>query len=1581
MSPRRFPLACMIFALSLAFAVLLSWRATWVGATSQSGQKAPKAPRRTARLAPAQTQPSPATIIRTLVFRQISRFSGGGPAIDKLKLSADGLKLIFAGNDKKVYTINADGTGFTQVFDYASLGPPRSPANVDIDISANGSKIIWTDGGGEIFIANFDGSNRQRIATAIPSASGGTEGLNTRIPRITADGARVYFSHYSGANSAFYRINADGSGLQPLFNYQDIVRLGNVSRPPDSIFGSGAGYDISDDGARLAFGTRIFGGEGQLITFDVTLRRVAEFSDESHLRLSRDGSKVIARRQIFGEPTNLVALNFSGGEQRTILANTGSGLPAQTNQNGAQVLYRGDDRYPFSLVNTDASGRLDLIIDVRCDVDPLARASVAVPSLSADGRRFAFKTEVAGQPQQLWIGDINPTSLGDAPRISEMTFNPNWVTDSTSSTFTMRAADAQGGQSGLRRRACGNTLRNGAYQFSYLVGGVPFGLALFDDGMNGGDSPGNDGVFTQNQVRRGLAPPDPNTALQIRMHAIAISQREITAVDATPFFVLAQPPTGSGPTITSITPSSGAAGSQVRITGSNFDPIAANNVVLFGNRQARVVSATADRTTLEVIVPPELPPGTVSVTVTVLAQRSNAVNFTVTGGSGSQFTVTTHLTTDAVSGACNPPPQAKTSFSPTDARVYQFTSGNGARIGDLVRWEFVQPNGTIHLTQNYTSTFAGDICFWAPMNIAGAPAASLLGNWQVRVFHNGTLIVTDNFTITQSGGCALIPISIGETKNGALTNTDCVSPIDDEGYRVDRYSFTAPAGQQVAIALTSTAFDTYLYLLNANGNILQENDDGGGGTNSRIPPGSGFITLQSAGTYLIEVSAYDPDSFGNYTLSLTAPNIQPTPTPTPTPTPAPTPTPTPTPTPGQCIAVSIPTSLTGSPNSALTVPINVSDTTGKNALSYDAVLAFNPSVLRLQNPPFDRTGTLSANLTVTTNSPTAGRLNISGFSSSPLTGSGVLLNLKFDVIGSLNSCSDLNWTSLRFNEGTPCSTTSNGRACATGGGSIAGAVSYCASSPSKPVPGVTITASGSPPASAATDNAGNYQLPNLGGGAYTLTPAKTGDANGITSFDAAQIAQHVVQIITLNACQQGAADTSGNGEITSFDAAFIAQYVVGITNPDNKTGTWKFLPPSRAYASLSGNQTAQNFDAVLMGELTGNWTPGAGNNLLAGDGLNKQHALSPTQVAISLPQMSAATGSSVTIPITVGDLTGRNFLSFDFDLTYDASVLQAQQPPTDATDTLSRNLTITANATPGRLRVSAFGAQAMAGAGTLLKLKFNVTGASGTGTALTWQRFIFNETPQTNLVNGRVNAANAVTSVSAASFLGESLAAESIVAGFGTAMAARVEVAGTLPLPTTLAGTTVRVRDSAGTERLAPLFFVAPAQINFQIPPGTATGPATITVTSGDRTVSSGSMTLAPVAPGLFSANASGQGVAAAAVLRLKANGEQVFEPVAVFDPARNQFAAAPIDLGPETDRVFLILFGTGWRSRSSLSATTVSIGGVNAEVLYAGEQGGFVGLDQLNARLSRSLTGRGEVDVVLMVDGKTANTTKVSFK
>ncbi|MGH9935310.1 MAG: FG-GAP-like repeat-containing protein, partial [Blastocatellia bacterium] len=241
-------------------------------------------------------------------------------------------------------------------------------------------------------------------------------------------------------------------------------------------------------------------------------------------------------------------------------------------------------------------------------------------------------------------------------------------------------------------------------------------------------------------------------------------------------------------------------------------------------------------------------------------------------------------------------------------------------------------------------------------------------------------------------------------------------------------------------------------------------------------------------------------------------------------------------------------------------------------------------------------------------------------------------------------------------------------------------------------------------------------------------------------------------------------------------------------------------------------------------------------------------------------------------------------------------------------------------------------------------------------------------------------ASGNLANTSSASFRGGRLAAESIAAAFGANLAAERQVVTSLPLPTTLAGTSVKVKDVFGDERLAPLFFISPGQINYLVPPGTATGAATISALNGNNTVATGAAQISPVAPGLFAANANGQGVASAVVLRVS-GGIQSFEAVAVFDQAQNRFVTRPIDLGPVTDQVFLILFGTGIRGRSALAKASVSIGGGEIPALYAGAQGDFAGLDQINLPLPRALAGRGEMDIVLAVDGVTANSVRVSIK
>jgi uncharacterized protein (TIGR03437 family) len=246
---------------------------------------------------------------------------------------------------------------------------------------------------------------------------------------------------------------------------------------------------------------------------------------------------------------------------------------------------------------------------------------------------------------------------------------------------------------------------------------------------------------------------------------------------------------------------------------------------------------------------------------------------------------------------------------------------------------------------------------------------------------------------------------------------------------------------------------------------------------------------------------------------------------------------------------------------------------------------------------------------------------------------------------------------------------------------------------------------------------------------------------------------------------------------------------------------------------------------------------------------------------------------------------------------------------------------------------------------------------------------------------GKFRVVGAVAHASAASYNTITLAPDSIVAAFGTNLATEVRSAESSPLPTELGGTTVTVRDSHGTAIRAPLFFVAPNQINYLMPPGVANGVATVTITNGDGVAVESLTEISTVAPGLFSANASGEGAAAALVLRVRANGEQVYEPVARYDAQTETFVLVPIDLSNAAEQVYLILFGTGIRLHGALEGVTIKLGETELPVSYAGAAPSWEGLDQVNVLLRAGLRGRGEQTVVMRVNEQATNTVKVHFQ
>jgi uncharacterized protein (TIGR03437 family) len=253
--------------------------------------------------------------------------------------------------------------------------------------------------------------------------------------------------------------------------------------------------------------------------------------------------------------------------------------------------------------------------------------------------------------------------------------------------------------------------------------------------------------------------------------------------------------------------------------------------------------------------------------------------------------------------------------------------------------------------------------------------------------------------------------------------------------------------------------------------------------------------------------------------------------------------------------------------------------------------------------------------------------------------------------------------------------------------------------------------------------------------------------------------------------------------------------------------------------------------------------------------------------------------------------------------------------------------------------------------------------------ALYSQPVVVDGTVFTTYVSGevaawRIPAAGATTlySFSAASFL-PSAAPGAIASAFGSG----------------LEGASVTVEDGAGNVEDATVLFSSSGQINYLLPADAASGRGAVNMTTVNGDTLSTALEISNVAPGIFSANGNGKGVAAAQVVLIGSDGSQGYVPVAQCGAAPGSCVAQPVSLGGNS--AALILYGTGIRGLSSLDNVSCTIGGVSARVLYAGPQYTFDGLDQVNVQIPPELAGQGEVNITLSVDGQLSNTVTVRFQ
>ena len=156
---------------------------------------------------------------------------------------------------------------------------------------------------------------------------------------------------------------------------------------------------------------------------------------------------------------------------------------------------------------------------------------------------------------------------------------------------------------------------------------------------------------------------------------------------------------------------------------------------------------------------------------------------------------------------------------------------------------------------------------------------------------------------------------------------------------------------------------------------------------------------------------------------------------------------------------------------------------------------------------------------------------------------------------------------------------------------LSGRVYRCGTNGSDAIQNATLTCTpGSGTISSAT---GLYTFTDLvSGDPYVIDVTRetsAHDASFVTAFDSSLILQDTVGAISLDSCQIDAADVNQDSIVLAYDATLILQYTVGITL---QPFPWIFAPPNRSYGTIPPTDLIdQDFEAILKGDVSGNWTP------------------------------------------------------------------------------------------------------------------------------------------------------------------------------------------------------------------------------------------------------------------------------------------------------------------------------------------------------------------------------------------------------
>ena len=291
---------------------------------------------------------------------------------------------------------------------------------------------------------------------------------------------------------------------------------------------------------------------------------------------------------------------------------------------------------------------------------------------------------------------------------------------------------------------------------------------------------------------------------------------------------------------------------------------------------------------------------------------------------------------------------------------------------------------------------------------------------------------------------------------------------------------------------------------------------------------------------------------------------------------------------------------------------------------------------------------------------------------------------------------------------------------------------------------VRTTLTGSASGSTMTDSSGNYQFLSLtSGGSYTVTPSKaarTPGSTGIDTVDVIAVQQHYLNLAVLPAgCRRNAANVNGDSLIDTVDMIAIQRFFLGLSTGIANVGKYQFSPANRTYPAVGNNQTGQNYNALIFGDVASTFadSPDGPSPTEAGDGTSGGE-IAPTVTEVVLPEMAVdqSKGDFVAAVRTSAIDAKNNLVGFQGDVAFDERVITFQSEPVRKAGITKGNWNVSGNVLPGpgpirTLRISAYSNDftPLSGSGTLFELRMTRVSQAAQSTQLVWavapDRFIF----------------------------------------------------------------------------------------------------------------------------------------------------------------------------------------------------------------------------------------------------------------